>query len=89
MFASKLPPPLRPPYVRELHTPPSPLTAFRSLALEPFEEQLHQLFGKENMLHGGKTYWNVTLGLLYMYDSNCCTAYYYICHTDILFIILQ
>ena len=45
VFASKLPPPLRPPYVSELHTPPSPATADRSLALGPFEEQPHQLFG--------------------------------------------
>ena len=53
VFASKLPPPLRPPYVSELHTPPSPATADRSLALGPFEEQPHQLFGKGNRLHGG------------------------------------
>ena len=43
-------PPLRPPYVCE-H--PSPATADRSLALGPFEEQPHQLFGKGNRLHGG------------------------------------
>ena len=43
-------PPLRPPYVCE-H--PSPATADRSLALGPFEEQPHQLFGKGNRIHGG------------------------------------
>ena len=42
-------PPLRPPYVCE-H--PSPATADRSLALGPFEEQPHQLFGIGNRLHG-------------------------------------
>ena len=49
VFASKLPPPLRPPYVSELHTPPSPATADRSLALGPFEEQPHQLFGRSQV----------------------------------------
>ena len=45
-------PPLRPPYVCE-H--PSPATADRSLALGPFEEQPHQLFGKGNRLNGGRS----------------------------------
>ena len=39
-------PPLRPPYVCE-H--PSPATADRSLALGPFEEQPHQLFGRSQV----------------------------------------
>ena len=34
-------PPLRPPYVSELQTHPSPANACRSLAWGPFEEQVH------------------------------------------------